>query len=301
MNRNHKIRPLAAVAALLGLLATSPATWAIEGNGLGVYPDGLENFASGALPPPGVHLLVYGGGANYDRVLGPGGRSVSPPDFSVKVRGVIPRLVWVTQQKVLGGQLAFEALAPLLDVDVKAGGQHFSKSGLGDVVLGTALGFHHSAELHSAVGLDVVLPTGSYSTTNPASLGRNIVTFQPLAAVSYMPASGLNADAKLMWDINRRNGDTDTRSGQALHADYALGWGLGNGWVVGVGGHVFRQITDDRGPNAGTGKAAANAIGPSLRYADGKGLLFTVKWQNEFGVRHRPEGQALWAKVTVPF
>uniref|UniRef100_UPI0032B23123 transporter n=1 Tax=uncultured Aquincola sp. TaxID=886556 RepID=UPI0032B23123 len=60
-------------------------------------------------------------------------------------------------------------------------------------------------------------------------------------------------------------------------------------------------ITDDRGPNAGTGKAAANAIGPSLRYADGKGLLFTVKWQNEFGVRHRAEGQALWAKVTVPF
>ncbi|WP_022980687.1 transporter, partial [Ideonella sp. B508-1] len=273
MKSTHPLRHVAAAVSLVGLLGMSPSGWATEGNGLGVYPDGLENFLSGALPPPGVHGLVYAGGASYDKVRDGSGQSIGPADFKVNVGAVVPRLVWVTQQQLLGGQLAFEALAPLLNVDVTAGGQKFSKSGLGDVVLGTALGYHHSPELHSAVGMDVYLPTGSYSKTDPASLGRNIVTWQPLAAVSYMPAQGFNADLKAMWDINGRNDDTDTRSGQALHADYALGWGMGNGWVLGVGGHIYRQITQDSGPNAGSGKASSNAIGPSVRYADGKGLL----------------------------
>ena len=301
MKSTHPLRRVAAAACLTALLGACLTAEATEGNGLGVYPDGLENFLSGALPPPGVHALVYAGGANYDKVRGDDGQSIGPADFSVKVRAVVPRVVWVTPHQVLGGQLAFEALAPLLNVDVTAGGQNYSKSGLGDVVLGSALGFHHSPELHTAVGVDVYLPTGSYSKTDPASLGRNIVTWQPLAAVSYMPAQGVNADLKAMWDINGRNDQTDTRSGQALHADYALGWGLGNGWVLGVAGHVYRQVTEDSGANAGTGKAAANAIGPSVRYADGKGLLVTAKWQNEFGVRNRVQGQALWVKATLPF
>ena len=301
MKSTQPLRRMAAAACLVGLAGTSPAGWASEGNGLGVYPDGLENFLSGALPPPGVHTLVYTGGASYDKVRGPDGQSIGPADFDVQVRAVVPRVVWVTNQQLLGGQLAFEALAPLLKVDVTAGGQRFSKTGLGDVVLGAALGYHHSPDLHSAVGLDLYLPTGSYSTANPASLGRNIVTWQPLAAVSYAPAQGLNADLKLMWDINGRNDKTGTRSGQAVHADYAVGWGLGNGWVLGVSGHGFRQVGNDSGPNAGSGKAESNAIGPSLRYANGMGLLFTAKWQRESGVRNRVQGQALWLKATVPF
>ncbi len=301
MKNTHPLRRVAAAVSMIGLFGMNTATWATEGNGLGVYPDGLENFLSGALPPPGVHALVYAGGARYDKVRGDRGQSIGPADFNVDVRAVVPRVVWVTQHQVLGGQLAFEALAPLLNVDVTAGGRSFSKSGLGDVVLGSALGYHHAPDLHSAVGVDVYLPTGSYSVTDPASLGRNILTWQPLVAVSYMPAQGLNIDLKAMWDINGRNGKTDTRSGQALHADYALGWGLGHGWVVGVAGHVYRQLTEDSGPNAGTGKAESNAFGPSFRYADGKGLLITAKWQNEFGVRNRVQGQSLWVKASLPF
>lgn len=283
------------------MASLAPLAQATEGNGLGIYPDGLENFMSGALPPPGVYGMAYVGGAHYDKLRGNDGTHIGPPDFKVNVAGVVPRLIWVTPYQVLGGSLAFEALAPVLKVDVTAGGQSFHKTGVADLIFGPALGFHHSPSLHSVVALDIYAPTAAYDRTNPASLGKNIWVFQPIGAITYMQPSGWNADLKAMLDINGRNSDTRTRSGQALHGDYAVGWGLGNGWVVGGGGHFFRQISEDSGPNAATGKASAVGFGPSIRYADGKGLLITAKFQKDFAVRNRPEGQSLWIKATLPF
>jgi hypothetical protein len=293
-------RSVAIAAALVSAQLLSTTAHATEGSGLGVYPDGLENFLSGALPPPGVHALVYAGQASYDKLLNNRGDSAGPPDFKVDVSLVVPRVVWVTGQTVLGGQLAFEALLPVLDVKVTAGGANFSKTGLGDAIVGIALGHHHSPSLHSVVGFDVYVPTGHYDKTNPASLGKNIWAIQPIVAVSRIDPAGWNADMKLMWDINGRNSATGTRSGQALHADLDAGWGLGNGWVLGVAGHIFQQFTDDTGPNAGSGKASAMGFGPSLRYMSGPWLI-TAKWQNEFNVRNRPEGQQLLLKASLPF
>ncbi len=96
---------------------------ATEGGGLGVYPDGLENFMSGALPPQGVHVLIYGGNAHYDSIRDNKGDKIPVPGFSVNVNVLAPRLIWVTDQKVFGGDLAFHTIVPLLDVTAKAAGQ----------------------------------------------------------------------------------------------------------------------------------------------------------------------------------
>jgi hypothetical protein len=130
-------KKIAAVVLGAGALGAGPAC-AIEGNGLPIYPDGLENFMSGALPPPGVHLLMYGGAMRYDSVRDKNGDKLPIPDFKVDVAMVAPRLVWVTDQQVFGGQLAFHALAPLLTVKAQAAGQSQRRSGLGDVVFGPA-------------------------------------------------------------------------------------------------------------------------------------------------------------------
>lgn len=289
------------LAIAVGLSLAAAAATASEGGGLTSYPDGLENFLSGALPPPGIYSMVYSGLASYDKLAGDNGNSVGPGDFSVNVRVVAPRLIWVTKETILGGQLAFHGVVPLLNVDVKAGGARFDKSGLGDITLGTALAYHASPSFHYAVGVDVTAPTGSYDKTDPASLGRNVWVYQPLVAMSYIQPHGLNADLKLMYDINTRNSDTDTRSGQAIHGDYDLGWGFGNGFVAGVGGYLFRQVTDDSGPNSAAGKARAYAIGPTLKYDSGKGFSITAKLQQEYGVRNRPEGSQFFVKAILPF
>jgi hypothetical protein len=179
----------------------------------------------------------------------------------------------VTEQQLFGGQLAFAALVPFVDLEVEVNGQSQCKQGLGDIIFGPALGFHHSDKLHSVVALDFIAPTGEYDRADLANIGRNYWTIEPVLAISHVDPAGLNASVKLMYDFNLENSATDYRSGQEFHFDYAVGWGLGNGWVLGVGGYFHRQITDDRqhGERIDGNKGRAFSIGPSIMYSNQDG------------------------------
>lgn len=154
----------------------------------------------------------------------------------------------VTEQQVLGGNLGFHALLPLNDIRLNIkNGPHEHKRGLGDAHLGPVIGFHHSDKFHTAMGVDFVVPTGGeYDKNDLVNLGTNYYTVQAVYAMTYMDPTGFNADVRLMYDYNFENQDTHYQSGRELHADYTLGWGLGNGWVLGIGGHAYKQVSDDQ-------------------------------------------------------
>jgi hypothetical protein len=288
-------------AAVSLLAVVSGGALATE-NGGSSYPMGAENYMSGAMPPPGLYSQFYVGHYEADSLRDNRGDKV-PVDFRVRANSIAPRLIWVTEQQVLGGNLAFHAIVPLVDLKVELNGQSQSKQGLGDIIFGPALGFHHSDKLHSIVAVDFIAPSGEYDRDDLANIGRNYWVVEPVVAVSYVDPNGLNVDAKIMYDFNRRNPATDYRSGSELHADYAVGWGLGNGWVVGVGGYIVHQTTDDRqdGERVKDNKGRAIAIGPSVKYTSDKGWFLTAKWEQETQVRNRAEGNAYWMKLTVPF
>lgn len=286
----------------LGLLAAASAgVHATEGGGSS-YPMGAESYMSGAMPPPGLYSQFFVSHYEADSLRGNHGEKV-PVDFRVRANAIAPRLIWVTEQQVLGGNLAFHAIVPLVDLKVELNGQSQSKQGLGDIIFGSALGFHHSEKLHSIVALDFIAPSGGYDRGDLANIGRNYWVVEPVVAVSYIDPNGLNVDVKTMYDFNLRNSATDYRSGQELHADYAVGWGLGNGWVVGMGGYMLYQTTDDRqdGERVEDNKGRTIAIGPSVKYTSDKGWFLTAKWEQETQVRNRAEGNAYRVKLTIPF
>ncbi|EPY8539892.1 MULTISPECIES: transporter [Pseudomonas] len=71
-------------------------------------------------------------------------------------------------------------------------------------------------------------------------------------------------------------------------------WGLDNGWVVGVGGHAYKQISDGKQDGHLVGdsnRGSTFSIGPAVQYASKDGWLLSAKWQDESGVRNPPEGQ----------
>lgn len=286
----------------LCLLAVLQAAQASEGGG-SIYPHGTENYMAGAVPPPGLYGLVYGNHYRADRMNNAAGNDLRIPGFRVQATAVVPRVVWVPGTQVLGGQLVVHALAPLVDLEVSAGGLRQRKSGLGDITVGAGLGFHHSPQLHSALGVDVILPTGSYTQGDLANLGRNYSAIEPIYAVSYIDAKGFNGDLRLGYLFNQRNKATDYTSGQELHFDYALGWGLGNGWTLGVGGYYRKQTERDKqgGTRLPNSQSSGMAIGPSVKYDSGKGWFVTAKWQSEQRVRNGAEGSAFWVKAVVPF
>ncbi|UCO98879.1 transporter [Metapseudomonas lalkuanensis] len=292
-----KLRVLSCcILAVLGQVAH-----ATEGGG-STYPLGAENYMSGAMPPPGFYGQVFSTHYEADTLRGNDGDSL-PVDFRVRANVIAPRLIWVSEQQLFGGNLAFAALFPFVDLRVEVNGQSQSKKGLGDIIFGPALGFHHSDKLHSIFALDFIAPSGEYDRGDLANIGRNYWTVEPVWAISYVDPAGLNASVKLMYDFNQENPATDYRSGQEFHFDYAVGWGLGNGWVLGVGGYYYRQTTDDRqdGETIDDNKGRALSIGPSIMYSNQEGWFLTAKWEQETQVRNRAEGDAYWLKLTVPF
>lgn len=302
-----KLKHLTALSVLAAAISPAHAT---EG-GLSSWPMGIEIHGMGVLPPPGTYGQVFVGNYLADTLRDNGGNKAA--EIDLRVTSVVPRFVWVTEQKILGGQLGFHALLPLNDMrlNIKNGGPHDHKRGIGDMHLGPVLGYHLSDKLHIATGVDFVLPTGSYDKNDLINLGNNYYTVQGVFAITHMDPNGFNADMRLMYDYNFENNDTNYTSGQELHFDYTLGWGLGNGWVVGVGGHAYTQISDDKCGFSNCAQAAAVrendgnrgrslSIGPAVQYVSKDGWMLSAKWQEESGVRNRSEGQAYWLKFTTP-
>ena len=294
-----KHTPLCLGAALLTAATVSFAT---EGGG-STYPVGAENHLAGAAPPPGVYVLEYVNVYSADRVNDGQGQAVPIPGFKVNAVAAATRIAWVTNTPVMGGQLVAHAILPLVKVKVSAAGRSSSSSGLGDVSLGAGVAWHHSPQLHSVAALDIVLPVGRYDAARPVNVGRNYASIQPAYLVSWIDPNGLNADAKIGLNLNRTNKDTGYRSGNELNIDYALGWGLGNGWVLGVGGNIYQQLSDDKrlGQSVPGAKGRAYSAGPNLKYDSGKGWFITAKLAREFSVRSRSEGTQFWIKTTIPF
>lgn len=284
------------------LLTAASASFATEGGG-STYPVGAENHLAGAAPPPGVYVLEYVNVYSADRVNDGQGQAVPIPGFKVNAVAAATRIAWVTNTPVMGGQLVAHAILPLVKVKVSAAGRSSSSSGLGDVSLGAGVAWHHSPQLHSVAALDIVLPVGRYDATRQVNVGRNYASVQPAYLVSWLDPSGLNADAKIGLNLNRTNKDTGYRSGTELNIDYALGWGLGNGWVLGVGGNIYQQLSEDKshGQSVPGAKGRAYSAGPNLKYDSGKGWFITAKLAREFSVRSRSEGTQFWIKTTIPF
>ncbi|WP_043458750.1 SphA family protein [Azohydromonas australica] len=298
MNRLCIGRAMAAMA-----LAGTAAVPALAGEGGGgAYPNGVENFVMGALPPPGLYGIVYVNGYSADRLMDSNGNNLNVPGFKVTANIIAPRLVWLPGVKLLGGDLVTSTIIPLVDLKVSAAGRTESRSGLGDILVGSGVAWHHSQALHSIAAVDFYLPTGSFDSARLANVGRNYLAWEPVYAASYVDPNGPNADIKLGYMVNRRNKDTDYRTGQEFHFDYALGWGFGNGITAGVGGFFYRQMTDDNqgGTDLSGSKGRAFAIGPSVKYDSGKGWFIAAKWQKESAVRNRPEGSAFWLKAVFP-
>lgn len=298
---NPKLANLLRLAACATLLGAANLSQATEGGGTS-YPLGAENYMSGAMPPPGVYGQLFVNHYEADNLRGNDGSKL-PVDFRVRANAIVPRLIWVSDYTVLGGSLALHAIVPLVDLKVSVNGQSQHNRGLGDVIFGPALGFHHSDKFHSILAFDMIAPTGRYDKHDLANPGRNYWVFEPVYAMSYVDPAGLNLDTKVMYDFNRSNPDTDYRSGQEFHVDYAVGWGLGNGWVLGVGGYYYRQTTDDRqdGERIEDNKGRSFAIGPSIKYSGEEGWFVTAKWSKETEVRNRAQGDAYWVKLTLPF
>lgn len=305
MKRNtlHNIAKLYVVVlfvALSFLVLTNTNVSATEYGG-SAYPNGVEDFMSGAVPPPGTYFLNYISYYSSGDFKDSNGNSLFP-NFDLSVTANTFRFVHVTEKKIFGGFWGMHALLPILYVDIEnpAGIDH--KTGCGDLIVDPFLLSWHFKNWHLATGLDFFIPIGNYDKDDLANTSRNYWTFEPAFGVTYLSDSGFDVSAKFMYDFNTENPDTDYKSGQEFHFDYTVGKHFKN-IAMGIGGYYYKQVTNDElnGERIGDGlKGQAFAIGPQLKY-DYKNMSFTLKYHKELEVENRAEGGIFWFRFVYVF
>jgi len=281
-------------------VAVCTGAWATEGGG-GAYPNGAEGFMTGALPPPGSYFLDYVMYYTADKMAGPNGDGVVP-DFDLDVIANVFRFVYVTKAQVLGGSYAAHVFVPVVDLDVSVPGMSDSKTGLGDIIVDPFILGWHSKNLHCVSGIDVYIPSGNYEAMDLANVSRGYWTIEPVVAVTYLGDGGLDVSAKMMYDFNLENSDTDYTSGQEFHVDYSVAQKIG-AFAAGVGGYYYKQTTDDKSDNVAVvenGKGQTLAVGPQVKY-DYKNMSFMLKYQFEMETENRPEGDKAWFTFLYAF
>ncbi len=275
--------------------------YATEGGG-GAYPNGAEDFMSGAVPPPGTYFLNYLTYYSANKFRDGNGDSVVP-NFDLKVTANVFRFLHVTKTQILGGYWGFHVFVPVVNVDVTLPVGSQSKTGIGDIIVDPFILSWHSKNWHFVTGLDIYIPTGDFDKNRLANVGRNYWTFEPIFAFTYVSDNGFEVSSKFMYDFNTKNTDTNYRSGQEFHFDYTVAKKFDN-ISLGVGGYYYKQITDDKlngqkvAPDGNKGQAFA--IGPQLKY-DHKNMSFILKYQKEMSVENRPDGDKFWFKFVYAF
>ena len=290
-------KPIQKISFSLLLTLAANSTFATE-NGADSFALGAEGMMAGALPPPGLYLL------NYYQNYHAGKFDHGPDSFHLDVNAFIPRLVWMTKQNYVGGQLGFYAAQPLVDLRLKINGMSNHNAALGDLILGSMLGWH-SGHHHWIGAIETVLATGKYDAPTAfqpvvANTGKNYNTVRPIIAYTYAPPMGLDISTKISYSFNDENDDTHYKSGEYFAGDYSLGYKLNDHVKLAIEGYAFKQVKSDRVNDDDIGqKGQVLAVGPAIQYQD-QNWSIEAKYLKETNIENRPEGHTgllkfIWA------
>jgi hypothetical protein len=315
MAQRHDARRIALLSALLGSVASIPAT-AME-SGAGHYIIGAYAApAAGIVPPvPGLYWsnvnLYYGASASGSLQLPVAGKIVT--GLRAEFSSFAFNAIYVPKLDL--GPFTFAAGITLpgqyLDSKATLGGLSRSDTsgGFGDMAISPAILGWHSGGNFAQARLDIFAPTGSYKLGSLANIGMNYWTFTPTVAYTHLDlALGLDISASLGIDFNTRNESTDYQSGTLLHFDTAVTKTVGStGLGLGVLGSILYQISDDSGALADRldgFRGRSFSVGPVAQYAfklGGTEINSALRWAPEFAVQNRLSGNAVYANFSGRF
>ena len=285
----------AALAAVPGLLLAQPSAH---------YPPGVEGIKAASLPPPGVYFKDY----NYfywaDQMNDDAGNKISGADLNTFTYANLPRVIWITDTKFLGGFVGVDAFLPLVyqKTSAQTPGGPFSHSnfGIGDFFAEGTLSWH-VRQFDFAVGSGVDAPTGDSGPPPTTRVGAGYWTFMQTAGATWYvdEAKTWAVSALNRYEFNTEQRDTHVTPGDA----YTLEWGISKSVCkeadLGVVGYYQQQVTSssDKSP---LNRVAA--IGPEISCMFPKQMFFvSLRYNFEFMAESRAQGNAITLTLTKRF
>ncbi|NPB09110.1 MAG: hypothetical protein GXO17_02035 [Thermodesulfobacteria bacterium] len=315
------------LAVSLVFLVFSSAAWAGGGR---AYPLGAEGFLVGVAPPPGLTVLNYAYFYHASELKDSDGDEV-PIFDEVTVWAEVMRFIYFTKKTLWGGTYGqhFFLLYVSTDLDFKVpvgpkNRHDYTDSNVPYLIYSPFLLAWHlkQGKLHVVLDIaDIYIPLYNEEKDNPASVGRNFWTIEPVLAVTYMFTPQLAASIKLMYDFNTEQDDyltpmgvkVDRTPGQEFHFDWSVSYALRPNLRVGLSGFYYRQVKDDDFDLDGYSGALRAALedlednqglvwgmGPGVWYRQGRWFA-SLRSQFEFGAKEVTEGYNVWFKLGYVF
>jgi hypothetical protein len=262
------------------------------------YPAGLEGLKAASLPPPGVYLRDYNWFYYADHVNGPENNKVA--DQQAFIYAQAPRLLWITEAKVLGGYLGVDALMPFMYKDLKGIDQAFSA---GDFFFeGTWSG--HWKQLDVGLGVGAWAPTGKFDPNNPIYAGLGYWGEMLTAGATWYPdeEKKWSISALNRYEFNQQQQDTDVTPGQAYTVEGGIGYAVYKGIDVGAIGYYQQKVTGDKDSSSGSGRNRVAAVGPEINAFFPEIMLgVSVRYAYEFLADNRLQGNTFTLTITKRF
>ncbi|MDN7895563.1 SphA family protein [Burkholderia cepacia] len=275
-------------------------------NGQISYPFGVNTVLNGLLPPPGnTQYFNYALYSVSNRFAGPdGGGAV--PGFHLSVVAETPRVVHTWGATFGPFSLSSSAIVPIVHLHLSTPGGTGNRTSLGDVILEPFMINYANASktFFAFFSPSFAVPSGAYAANRIANTGLNTYAFLPYVSTTWFPGRDWEISMTTLLELNSPNHATRYHSGAVAVLDYLVGYSIDRRVQVGVQGTFLKQFTDDTQDGikvASDGfRGQSVAIGPQLRYMWGPASGVVVKYQHEFAVRNRPQGDKLWVQFSFP-
>ncbi|MCU0785897.1 MAG: transporter [Verrucomicrobia bacterium] len=290
----NRLQSLLLVAALMALPSLVQAQPIVAGH----YPAGAEGVKGASLPPPGVYFRDYNFFYFADNFKDLG----APFDIFAYINA--PRVIWMTDVKILGANYGMDVIVPFAYLDWKLGTRD-SYFGLGDIQIEPLLLSWHFKQFDLAGGYAVWAPTGDYSPNRPDFVSKGFWSHMLTLGGTWYP------DEQKTWAISLLNRYEFCHEQEQTHTDpgqvYTIEWGFSKSLSktvdVGLIGYYQQQVTEDTGPNKFSDKLDRKVgVGPEISAVCPKlGLITSLRYAYEFAAVERPEGHLVTLTLTKRF
>jgi hypothetical protein len=286
---------IAGLVTLPGLVQAQPAAH---------YVPGLEGIKAATLPPPGLYLRDYNIAYQSSHVNDQNGNEVGAAGEHAFIYANVPRLIWITDQQVLGGYLGLDALVPLQYTHVRANSPGFYSStfGIGDVfVEGTWS--RHLEHFDLAVGYGVFAPTGNTAPEPTTRAGLGYWTHMLTAGATWYidNAKKWSVSALNRFEFSMEKEDTEQIPGQVYTVEGGMSYELFKGIDVGPIGYYQQQVNPTTGSSWSDRNRVAG-VGPEVSVSIPQWMMgVSLRYAYEFMAESRLQGQTVTLTITKRF
>ena len=266
------------------------------------YVPGAEGIKGASLPPPGLYLRDYTIAYTADRLNDAAGHEINGIGADAFIFANVPRLLWITDTKVLEGNLGFDALLPVKNTDlrVKAAGFDHSTLGIGDLFTEATLSWH-IPQCDTAIGYGLWIPTGTSAGGLNTKAGSGFWTHMFTAGVTWYFDSDKAWAISLLnrYEISSKQRHVDFTPGDTDTLEWGLSYAATKTLDVGLAGYFQRQVGRASGTAASPGRSRVSGVGPEVSgFIPGATLGWSLRWVHEFNAKNRFQGDTIALTLT---